>query len=334
MYNVVKQGDKDTQGNLVLPNSNTVYVNGVQIACLTDPVSGSGVKIVSPGSSTVFANFKNVSIDQDLDEYPAPITATTTNVFAGDTGSSQGGTVAPTPLTKTQIYAQLDPYNQPTVSRLTAAEQHDDDPESDPIYRQYRVYAEQDANLPPANTTPVQTVAVPTVTPPASVPTDCVDIQSMTSFPDSFQLSTHFTLGMLTDQTLVSYYHVQPQFGLTTQQIICNLRALCNNILEPMLAKYGPLLVINSGFRIGNGFSQHYIGQAVDVSFTDVPPTALSASLTRAQEIAELFNYDQYIYEQNLSIWYHISYNPSGKQRRQVLSKPRGSQYYPGLVEF
>ncbi len=330
MPGIITVGAKDTQGNEVLPNSNTVYVDGLQIACLTDPVSGSGVEIVGPGSQTVYANFKKVSIDQDLDQYPSPLTAV--DVFAGNNSSSQGGPVTPTTPSKTQVYAQLDQYNQPTVSRLTAAEQHDDDPNSDPIYRQYRVYAEQDAGLGPASSTPVQTVIPPPSTPPASVPSNCTDIFSTTSFPDSFQLSPHFTLGMLTDQTLVSYYHVQPQYGLTSQEIICNLRTLCFNILEPMLAKYGSALVINSGFRVGYGKSQHYLGQAVDVSFNDTP--TLADSFARAQEIAQLFNYDQYIYEQNISIWYHISYNPSGTQRRQVLSKPRGSRYYFGLTEF
>ena len=333
MYGVVKQGDKDNQGNVVLQNSNTVYVNNVQIGCLTDPVSGSGIEIVGPGSSTVFANNKIVSVDQDLDKYPAPITATTKNVFAGDTASFGGGPVPPTVLSKPALYAELDQYNQPTVSRLTAAEQHDDDPESAPQYVQYRVYAEQDAGLPPASTTSVLTVPIPPSTASSAIPTDCSDIKATTTFTDSFQLSTHYTLGMLTDQTLVSYYHVQPQFGLTNQQIICNLRALCNNILEPLLSKYGSAMRINSGFRVAYaGFSQHYIGQAVDVSFTDTP--TMADSLARAQEIAGLVNFDQYIYEQNISIWYHISYNPSGTQRHQVLSKPRGSQYFFGLREF
>lgn len=81
MANVVKVGDHDTDSNTVLPNSNTVFVNGQKIACITDPVSSSGIAITS-GSSSVFANSKPVARNGDSD-HAGTLIATTPNVFAG-----------------------------------------------------------------------------------------------------------------------------------------------------------------------------------------------------------------------------------------------------------
>jgi uncharacterized Zn-binding protein involved in type VI secretion len=330
MSGISRIGDADSNGYILIEGSTNVSVNGLFVARVGDSLindEGDEANIIM-GSPNVFANGLPIARINDSTSDSGIMIGGSFDVLANNESIATQNIVI---AQKSAVYAELDPFNQPSVSRLTGAEQHDDDPGSDPIYTQYRQYAESDAGLGPASNIPLQT-GTPPGPPPGTIPADCMNIYAMTSFPDSFQLSTNFTLGMVTDMTLVSNYHVQPQSGLTVQQIICNLRALCINVLEPMLAKYGLAMRINSGFRIGVGASQHYTGQAADISFTDV--TTPAANFARAQDITNSFAYDQYIYEQNLTTWHHLSYNQSGTNRRQVLSKPRGSQYFSGLIEF
>lgn len=154
------------------------------------------------------------------------------------------------------------------------------------------------------------------------------DINSATSFPESFRLSPSFTLGMLTTRCVVSNYTLKSQFTngrmYSEKEIVCNLRDLCYNILEPLKQMY-PSMVINSGFRHGSAKSQHERGQAADVAIPSVSSNG-AAAWPIAQNIAgSNLPYDQFIFEQNRTIWFHLSYDRSrGSQRRMVMTKPRG----------
>jgi hypothetical protein len=254
------------------------------------------------------------------DTHNGVVTTGSPNCFAGETGASaQSGS---------SVIAQ---YIQSGIPPQLAAEQHDDDPGSDPVYIAAR---QSSVLLSPIARTPVVVQTTPKVAriAVANVPSDCTDIYAVSgAFSPSFQLSTHFTLAMLTTNTLVSNYPLVEQVGLTPADIVCNLRRLCVNVLEPLYTKYGSDLVINSGFRHGSGTSQHYRGEAVDVSFKNVRTP--DASWARAQELPSVVPFDQYIFEQNLSVWYHFSYVADGN-RAVVLSKPRGDRYYSGLTRF
>lgn len=329
MTAVARVGDKDSRRYTIVKGSPNVRANSLPISRVGDKFNHGNV--ILQGSPNVFVNGIKMARVGDKDSRPAVIANGSPNVFANNP-SGGPSTASPIIPDKATLYSQLDAYVQPTVTRLEGAEQHDDDPNSDPNYTYYRVYSEQDAGLPPAPDTPLQTGTLPPP-PPETLPADCGDIGTLPiPFADTFQLSPNFTLGMVSTQTLISNYIVQAQGNLTYREIVCNLRALCLNVLEPMFTVYGAAMVINSGFRIGSGSSQHYTGQAVDISFTDTLTT--TDSFTRAQDIVNTFVYDQYIYEQNVSIWHHISYNQHADNRRQVLSKPRGSHYFPGLVRF
>lgn len=186
--------------------------------------------------------------------------------------------------------------------------------------------------IPISDTTPNE--IVDTVEPPASptiIPSDCTDIYNTTKFSGNFRLSPHFTLAQLTTNTRVSNYYLKAQLGLSEQDIVCNLRALCLNVLEPLVQRYGVTNVrINSGFRHGENNSQHNKGQAVDVSFADVSNTTQINA--RADEIRGMNFYDQFIFEQNShtlgGTWYHLSYNKNGN-RNDVRTKKAGSSSYP-----
>lgn len=167
--------------------------------------------------------------------------------------------------------------------------------------------------------------------PIADVPVDCaVDIFSEPenhNFPASFQLSPNFTLGQLSSNAVLSKYPVIPQHGLTTNQIVCNLRMLCINVLEPLKAEY-PNMIVTSGFRHGSSSSQHERGQAADVQLSG---TTHQQQWDAAKVVKGLVPYDQFILELGNNYWFHLSYTSSGN-RNAVLTRTKPGTYKSGLL--
>ena len=100
-----------------------------------------------------------------------------------------------------------------------------------------------------------------------------------------------------------------------------NLKALADNVLDPLREWYGKPITVNSGYRCpqlnrlvgGAASSQHLKGEAADI-------TAGSKEANR-----KLFDYikshlpfDQLIDEKNYS-WVHVSYKRDGNNRKQIL---------------
>lgn len=100
-----------------------------------------------------------------------------------------------------------------------------------------------------------------------------------------------------------------------------NLKALAENVLDPLREWYGKPIYVNSGYRSpqlnrivsGAPTSQHMKGEAADI-------TAGSKA-----ENKKLFDYiksnlpfDQVIDEKDYS-WVHVSYKRDGSNRKQVL---------------
>lgn len=141
------------------------------------------------------------------------------------------------------------------------------------------------------------------------------------------KLSTNFKLADLT--TSAHYGHaLRAQGGLSKAEIANNLCKVANEILEPIVKKYGRAsFIITSGFRGGSGTSQHLKGEAVDIQFPGVPESGVVA---RAEEIASLVPYDQMIleYHGNKPV-FHISHGP--KNRKQKLSTPNLQKYFQGF---
>ena len=143
----------------------------------------------------------------------------------------------------------------------------------------------------------------------------------------------------LRDVTLKAHWPHQlkalPQYGLTEQDRFCNLQALAQNILEPMLARFGAFR-INSGLRNANstsgGVSQHVKGEAVDIQF---PGWDYARYWDNAKWVKDNIPYDQFIYEHSSatgSVWYHLSFRRSGN-RGKVMTMYRGG-YSPGLRRY
>jgi hypothetical protein len=145
-------------------------------------------------------------------------------------------------------------------------------------------------------------------------------------------LSANYTIKSLSIGALFAH-NIVAQNGLTVADIICNLKGVAENILEPLRARY-PGLRINSAFRKGTGTSQHNKGQAVDIQWPNIKPSDYTE---RAAWCRANLPFDQLIFEHGNSIWLHISYNrTSARQRNALLTYyPKVSpQYKPGLTNY
>lgn len=150
-----------------------------------------------------------------------------------------------------------------------------------------------------------------TVTPSSAValPQSCNLISAMDKFTPDLFLSKHFTLGALTKNG--SRMPVAQQ-GLTAQEIVCNLKGLCENCLEPIAELY-PGLVITSGFRkpgdvpASSKTSQHYLGQAADIV---LPGFSRQQHYDAVNQIAKMIPYDQLLleYSGKSTVWIHVSF--------------------------
>lgn len=148
--------------------------------------------------------------------------------------------------------------------------------------------------------------------------------------PYNQPLSANYTVKSLSIGALFAH-NIVAQNGLTTADIVCNLKGLAENILEPLNREY-PGVRVNSAFRKGRGGSQHLKGQAVDVQWPGLKPSDYTE---RALWIRANLPYDQLIFEHGNSIWLHISYNRAiARQRNALLTYyPRiQPQYKPGLT--
>ena len=105
-------------------------------------------------------------------------------------------------------------------------------------------------------------------------------------------------------------------------QVVANLKALCENVLQPLRNALGCPIVITSGFRCailnkkvgGQSNSQHLIGQAADLV---VPQKNLKDVFNY---IKSHLNYDQLLYEYSKTDkWIHVSFRNDGHNRKQAI---------------
>ena len=114
--------------------------------------------------------------------------------------------------------------------------------------------------------------------------------------------------------------------NMPTPEHIENFKKLAENIFQPIRKHFGKPIPISSGYRSvalnkaigGAASSQHCTGEAIDI---DMDGTAI----TNAQVfnyIKDNLNFDQLIWEFGTTSnpdWVHVSYESTGKQRKQVL---------------
>jgi zinc D-Ala-D-Ala carboxypeptidase len=147
------------------------------------------------------------------------------------------------------------------------------------------------------------------------------------------KLSEHFSLAEFTRSESAKRHGVSNE---PTPEHLENIKQLCEKVLEPIRAKFGPLN-ISSGYRskvlnhfIGGSLSsQHCEGKAADID-QDGMPGVTNTELFHW--IKDNIDFDQMIWEfgdDNKPDWVHVSYN-GDKNRKQILKalKVNGKSVY------
>ena len=114
--------------------------------------------------------------------------------------------------------------------------------------------------------------------------------------------------------------------NMPEQWEINNLRAVAENVFQPVRDHFGIPIGVSSGYRSkalnkaigGSKYSQHMIGEALDID----------ADIYGGVTNAEIFNYiknnlewDQMIWEfgdDDEPNWVHVSYKEAGRNRKQL----------------
>ena len=135
-------------------------------------------------------------------------------------------------------------------------------------------------------------------------------------------LTPHFKLSEFTKSSTATARKID---NTPSQEVISNLQALCQNVLEPLREYFNCPIIIGSGYRSpalnkavgGVKNSQHMTGQAADIH---IPDTATGSAWFEWME--DNLAYDQLIKEKSTktskSFWIHVSFRKDGKNRQQV----------------
>lgn len=117
-----------------------------------------------------------------------------------------------------------------------------------------------------------------------------------------------------------------------TAEHIENMKKLATNIFQPIRDHFGVPIFISSGYRSkqlndrigGSSTSQHSSGEAIDIDMD-----GSSNGVTNKEVfdfIKDNLEFDQLIWEfgtKNNPDWVHVSYESTGRQRKQVLRAVR-----------
>lgn len=148
------------------------------------------------------------------------------------------------------------------------------------------------------------------------------------------QLSKHLALAEVTRSESAKRLGIS---NMPTEQHIKNFKLLAEKVFEPIREHFGKPILISSGYRsqalnaaIGGSLSsQHCQGEALDLDMdgTDITNKQIFDYIKNNLE------FDQLIWEfgsKDNPDWVHVSYESTGKQRKQVLraSKVGGKTSY------
>jgi len=143
------------------------------------------------------------------------------------------------------------------------------------------------------------------------------------------QLSEHLSLAEVTKSDTAKRRGVS---NMPTEAHIANFKLLAENIFEPIRNHFGKPIFISSGYRSaelnkaigGAASSQHCQGEAIDIDM-DGRPGGITNKMV-FDFIKENLNFDQLIWEFGTDAnpdWVHVSYESTGKQRKQILKAVR-----------
>ena len=127
--------------------------------------------------------------------------------------------------------------------------------------------------------------------------------------------------------------------NMATEAHIANLKLLAEKVFEPIRNNFRCPIHISSGYRSaelnkavgGATTSQHSSGEAIDIDM-DGSPNGVTNKMV-FDYIKKYLEFDQLIWEFGSAEnpdWVHVSYESTGKQRKQVLKayKENGKTHY------
>ena len=312
--------------NVTIDGDHNVKINNA----LNVDISGKTTINVFNDSDINVSGTMNLSVKEDLniraanvniEAYAGDLNMVASGTIAGDaTNVHLNSGVASVPSVSTPVgkeTPELPEFTKLTVlTRGAEAAAHYETPEEgDPSkYIDKRI---NDGTLDPdekdSGSTQASAPIAPTNVPPLAA--SCNLISQMDKFTADLQLSPHFTLGALTKG---GARMPVAQMGLTPQEIVCNLKGLAENCLEPIIKRY-PGMIITSGFRRPDDVaessktSRHYYGEAADIV---IPGYDREKHYEAVQEIQKMIPYDQLILEYSgaNTVWIHVSFKYKGNR--------------------
>ena len=140
------------------------------------------------------------------------------------------------------------------------------------------------------------------------------------------QLSKYFTLAELTPSSTAKRLGIKND---PTPEHLNNLKLLATNVLDKVREHFGKPIWVSSGYRSkalndvtpgSSATSQHCSGEAADLD-QDGRGTGVTNKMV-FDYIKDNLEFDQLIYEYGTDTnpdWVHVSWESTGKQRKQVL---------------
>ena len=153
------------------------------------------------------------------------------------------------------------------------------------------------------------------------------------------QLSEHLSLNEVTTSSTAKRLGIDNN---PTQEHLNNLKLVAENVFEPIRKHFGKPIKVSSGYRSkalndatpgSSSTSQHCSGEALDLD-QDGMPTGVTNKMV-FDYVKDNLDFDQLIWEFGTDTnpdWVHVSYESTGKQRKQILKavkKGGATSYVP-----
>lgn len=297
--------------------NHTTNING---KCVTNVFGDYGVAVAG---KTQFKSTGNIELQS----------AGNTNLDSAQIHLNSGNQVGlqiPTESTEPELAAGAPEFSELVVpSRRSDYDAVYETPEEGPPTQEYKAavskYYDEDEKTAPDGTNKGET-APSTSTPATDIPPSGTCTITTADIQPGMKISRLFTLGQL----LTSGKSGTPRgtnYGLTPNEIVCNMRNLAMQCLDPIKAKY-PNMYFSSVWRQeavntacnGQTSSDHLTGSAADMQFTGFSRKDYYNAIIEIQKI--LPSYRQLILEYKAGqTWIHVSYVSPGNRAGKTNNK-------------